>query len=299
MRTIICRIFVMLIGMVISADTFAQSQTAGKSVVYIDYFYRPTSVPYSWVEALRSKIIEGITETNRVTIIDVDTEKALQVEKARRESGNLSADGDMERLAVMSELGANYIIQGNVSAFTVEHVKPKDGTPYYRGTVAYTLKVVNPKDGTVLSTQTFNHGGSLTELTSGNTRDEAAVDVVKYARKAMRRLIDKAFKLNGTILEISKSKGGEAEMVYISLGSDHGVTEKGLFKVFVLRTVAGRASRSEIGVLKVEAVEGADLTLCEVKKGGKEIKAAMEAGQTIEIESFRKKSFMESVGTVI
>ena len=299
MKSLFYRILLLIFGITASVNMYAQSQTAGKSVVYIDYFYRPTSIPYAWVEALRSKIIEGIAETNRVTIIDVDTEKSLQVEKARRESGNLSADGDMERLAVMSELGANYIIQGNVSAFPVKYVTPKDGTPYYSATVAYTLKVVNPKDGTVMSTQTFNHGGSLTELTSGSTRDAAAVDVVKYARKAMRSLIDKAFKLNGTILEISKSKGCEAEKVYISLGSDHGVTEKGLFKVYVLRTVAGRASRSEIGVLKVEAVEGADLTLCEVKKGGKEIKAAMEAGQTIEIESFRKKSFMESVGTVI
>lgn len=106
----------------------------------------------------------------------------------------------------------------------------------------------------------------------------------------MRELVNEAFKLNGTIIEINESKGDEAKQVYISLGSNHGVTPKGSFKVFVLRTVAGRASRKEIGELKVNAIEGEDLTLCDVKKGGKEIKEAMEAKQTIEVEVFHKAS---------
>lgn len=136
-------------------------------------------------------------------------------------------------------------------------------------------------------------------MATGDTPDAAAVDVAKFARKAVRALVDEAFKLNGTILEISATKGDEAKQVYISLGSAHGVGNKARFKVYELRTVAGRNSRKEIGELKVSAVEGEDLTLCDVVKGGKEIKAAMDAQQKIEVEVFHKKTLLDTAKGLI
>ena len=262
----------------------AQKQTEGKSSVFIDYFAHPSNVKDSWAEALRSKVIEGIQETNRVLITDVDAEDALRVEKARRENGELSAAGDASRLAVMTQLGANYLLQGTITSLSVDH-KP--------------LKVVDPKNGTTIASKTFKHGESITEMATGDTPDAAAVDVAKFARKAVRALVDEAFKLNGTILEINATKGDEAKQVYISLGSAHGVGSKARFKVFELRTVAGRNSRKEIGELKVSAVEGEDLTLCDVVKGGKEIKAAMDAQQKIEVEVFHKKTLLDTAKGLI
>lgn len=101
----------------------AQKQTEGKSSVFIDYFAHPSNVKDSWAEALRSKVIEGIQETNRVLITDVDAEDALRVEKARRQNGELSAAGDASRLAVMtprcklSVAGHNHIIVCRPQAF--------------------------------------------------------------------------------------------------------------------------------------------------------------------------------------
>lgn len=248
----------------------AQKQTEGKSSVFIDYFAHPSNVKDSWAEALRSKVIEGIQETNRVLITDVDAEDALRVEKARRENGELSAEGDASRLAVMTQLGANYLLQGTITSLSVDHKRSDDGkSEWYAAVVNYTLKVVDPKNGTTIASKTFKHGESVAEMATGDTPDAAAVDVAKFARKAVRALVDEAFKLNGTILEISATKGAEAKQVYISLGSAHGVDGKARFKVFELRTVAGRNSRKEIGELKVSAVEGEDLTLCDVVKGGK------------------------------
>lgn len=98
----------------------AQKQTEGKSSVFIDYFAHPSNVKDSWAEALRSKVIEGIQETNRVLITDVDAEDALRVEKARRQNGELSAAGDASRLAVMTQLGANYLLQGTITSLSVD-----------------------------------------------------------------------------------------------------------------------------------------------------------------------------------
>ena len=254
----------------------------------------------SWAEALRSKVIEGIQETNRVLITDVDAEDALRVEKARRENGELSAAGDASRLAVMTQLGANYLLQGTITSLSVDHKRSDDGkSEWYAAVVNYTLKVVDPKNGTTIASKTFKHGESITEMATGDTPDAAAVDVAKFARKAVRALVDEAFKLNGTILEINATKGDEAKQVYISLGSAHGVGSKARFKVFELRNVAGRNSRKEIGELKVSAVEGEDLTLCDVVKGGKEIKAAMDAQQKIEVEVFHKETIFGNLKKVI
>lgn len=224
----------------------------------------------------------------------------MRVEKARRENGELSAAGDASRLAVMTQLGANYLLQGTITSLSVDHKRSDDGkTEWYAAVVNYTLKVVDPKNGTTIASKTFKHGESIAEMATGDTPDAAAVDVAKFARKAVRALVDEAFKLNGTILEINATKGDEAKQVYISLGSAHGVGSKARFKVFELRTVAGRNSRKEIGELKVSAVEGEDLTLCDVVKGGKEIKAAMDAQQKIEVEVFHKVSLLDKAKKVI
>lgn len=271
---------------------YSQEETAGKPNVFIDYFTRSTSVPFLWAENLRSCVIEGINNTNRVDLIDVDSQDALRVEQARRESGELSDGNDMERLAVMTQQGANFLIQGTVTSITTSTSKLDDGTIYYTATCAYTLKVINPKDGKLVSTKTFKHGDGIMDGVTGDTKDEAVSKVCKKAIKAVRELVEDAFKLQGTILEIAVEKRDKAEEVYISLGAAHGVGPDAWFSVCVARTVAGRQSLKEIGRLKVKDVEGDDLTLCEVKKGEKEILAAFKGGQELVVKNMRKPTIV-------
>lgn len=278
------------------------AQEASKPSVYIDYFTRSSSVPFTWVEGLRNHVIEGIQKLDRVILIDVDSQDALRVEKSRRESEDVTAgeDNDMERVAVMSQLGANYIIQGFVSSMVANREKMDDGSIYYSASVAYTLKVINPKDGTLVGSKTFKHGEGITDVCTGSTPDEAISKASAKAVKAVRVFVDENFKVEGTILEISEEKKSEAKELYISLGSAHGVTEGINFGVYVKREVAGRTSFKEIGYLKVKAVEGEDISLCEVKKGGKEIKAAVDANQTVIVRLVPKKvGFLDKVTTGI
>lgn len=71
------------------------------------------------------------------------------------------------------------------------------------------------------------------------------------------------------------------------------------FSACIERQVAGRTSQKEIGELKVKNVEAGDLTLCEVKKGGEEIKKAIDAGQTVVIKSKEKKSFFDKAAGAV
>ena len=201
----------------------AQEESAGKPNVFIDYFYRPTSVPFPWVENLRNCVIEGINATGRVYLIDVDSKAALKLEAERRTDENVTDGGDMERLKVMTTEGANFLIQGYVTSMATEKKKLDDGTVYYGATCAYTLKVINPSNGKLVTTKTFKHGDGIINLATGNTEDEAIAKVCRQAIKAVRKLVDDAFKIQGKILEISETKKDEAKEVYISIGSDHGV----------------------------------------------------------------------------
>lgn len=271
----------------------------GKPNVFIDYFWRPIEVSFTWTENLRNNVIEGINATGRVALLDVDTFSALAIEEERRKSGELSAGDDMERLRVMTQEGANYLIQGRVASIATTKKKTDDGNIYYTATCAYTLKVINPADGKLVSTKTFKHGDGITDIITADTEDEAVAKVSRKAVKAVRELVEDAFKLQGTILEIALEKKGEAKEVYISIGSDHGVGNGAHFSVCIEREVAGRTSQKEIGQLKVKNVEGGDLTLCEVKKGGKEIKAAMEAGQKVVVKNMLKRGPFGGVTNVV
>ncbi len=292
-KTVLC--FVCFLSAMIG---FAQdAETAkGKPNVFIDYFWRPEGVSFTWAENLRSAVIEGISATNRVELIDVDSKDALNVELERRQEGNATSGDDMDRMKTMVTEGANFLIQGRITGINVETNKRDDGGIYYSATCAYTLKVINPNDGKLVSTKNFKHGDGITDIVTADTQDEAVAKVCKKAVKAVRELVEDAFKLQGVILEIATVKKDKAEEVYISLGSDNGVAEGAYFAACIERTIAGRVSQKEIGELKVKTVEGVDISLCEVKKGEKEIKAAIDAGQTVVIKSILKVGFMDKVG---
>lgn len=278
------------------------AQEASKPSVYIDYFTRSSSVPFTWVEGLRNHVIEGIQKLDRVILIDVDSQDALRVEKSRRESEDVTAgeDNDMERVAVMSQLGANYIIQGFVSSMVANREKMDDGSIYYSASVAYTLKLINPKDGTLVGSKTLKHGEGITDVCTGSTPDEAISKASAKAVKAVRAFIDENFKMEGTILEINEVKKNEVKSLYISLGSAHGVTDGTYFGVYMQREIANKVSFKEIGRLKVEAVEGEEISLCDVKKGGKEIKKALDEKQTIVVRLMPKpKSFLDKAADTV
>lgn len=278
-----------------TANAQEEEAAAGKPNVFIDYFYRPSNVSVLWADNLRSCVIEGINATARVELIDAASKEALQLEESRRNSENVVSGGDMERLKVMTSEGANFLITGTITSMSTNPEKLDDGTPYFSATCAYTLKVINPANGKLVTTKSFKHGDGITNVATGDTEGEAIAKVCRQAIKAMRELVEDAFKIQGQILEISEAKKDEAKEVYISIGSDHGVGAGAYFAACIERTVAGRKSTKEIGELKVKNVEGGDLTLCEVKKGGKEIKAAIDGGQTIIVKTKQKVSMFDKM----
>jgi len=289
MKLIKTTIKAMLVAMAVAIPfTSYANETKGKPNVLIDYFWRPTNIPFSCAEQLRSYVMEGITNTNRVELIDVDSQDALSIEASRRESG-VDAGDDADRLKVMSQQGANFLIQGRIASLNIEEKTTDDGSKYYTGQLSYTLKVINPNDGKLVLTKTLKHGGELLNMETSNTPDEAVTKVCRNAVKGVVSFIQEAFPLFGSLLECNEIKGDKVNSVYMSLGSMHGVSEKDRFEVCIVREVAGRKSTKVIGECEIASVDGDDISSAKIKKGNKEIKAAVDGGQTIVFKSVPKK----------
>ena len=52
-----------------------------------------------------------------------------------------------------------------------------------------------------------------------------------------------------------------------------------------MKKIGGREAKSQIGKLKIEAVEGDDISRCKLQSGGKDIKAALETGEILRVIS--------------
>lgn len=260
---------------------YAQADESGKERVYIDYFSRPNTINNTLAEALRNKVIEGIQEIDRVILIDVASNETLKAEAQRRQEA--SAMGDViSRSEEMTTLGAQYLIQGNITSMQGIQKTDSKGKTYYQGSVSYTLKIVDPSNGTLIGTKAFEHSG-LTGNT-GSTPDEAILKTLDYAKISMDDFVNEYFKIKGTIVQVESTKKEKAQTVYIDLGTKRGVKKGQKFRVYIEMDIAGELSLKEVGRLNVKEVLSGTRSLCSVNKGGEDImKATKEEKKLIVI----------------
>lgn len=262
---------------------------AQKERLLIDYFTVSNRDDFTNASQMRNQVITGIQSTNRLICIDVDSEKTLVIEESRRYSE--SAMGDQTaRIGEMKRLGANYVLSGNVDNITTEqHTSSYDNSIYYTAEITFTLKITKTEDGSLLGSESIRVSGGGLLSSRATTREKALSNTNSAIKTRMKRFVDVYFPLEGTIAEIKEEKKGKMISCYISLGSDHGIDNGQLLNVFRIQQIAGRASRIEIGKLKVETVVAGDLSDCKVSKGGDVILKAFASGDPIVVETAARK----------
>lgn len=283
----------LVVALAVPFSSNAQEESKGKPNVFIDYFSRPAEVSFSIVEQLRGCVMEAIMSSNRVELIDVDSNELLRIEQERREAGAFAGD-DMDRIKVMSQEGANFLISGRVASVSITETKADDGTITYVACISGALKVVNPNDGKTILNKSYEFGGSIggiipKGIIGSSTKEDAVTKACNEAKDKVVSFIQEAFPLFGHFLEVNQVKGDKVESFYMDLGEINGLAKKDRFEVCIVREVAKRKSVKVIGECEVEAVEGDDISLCKVKKGHKELKAALDGGQEIVLKSMPKK----------
>lgn len=264
--------------------TGAQAQKNQKKVLLIDYF-TSGNVNQAYAKMLRDAVIAGIQNTNRLSVVDVEMEPTLQLEQGRRQDERAMGD-PVARNQVMQMLGATYALTGNITRMEGVRMQLNDGSYYYDGQIAFDLKVVNVADGSVKVSKSFSYAGLNAK--TGQTPNEAVINTTDYIKMSMQRFVNQNFKIENRILSIEKVNKKGAETVYVDCGTDLGITKGQLFDVFIEKEISGRKSRQNIGTLKAIEVQGEDLTLCRVTKGGDAIQEANLEMQKLIVISGKK-----------
>lgn len=214
-------------------------------------------------ESVKSNIIKGLSHARRIKIYD-----GTGVSQA-----DWYVDGTISNISTTTK---------------VEELKDSKGKTYretyYKAMIGVTLHVKNASDNSIIMSPTFNV--SAEDMAWIETKEGALQKVFEYLSKNVLRYFNRQLPLYANIVEGARDKKDKQKEVYIDLGSaTKGVTRDIHFGVYTTKTVAGKEAKKQIGRIKIVDVQGDEISLCKVQSGGKEIKAAIDAGENLLIVS--------------
>ena len=279
------RIILSLLSVVLATGMMAQKENAMQnvSVMELDYMIKEgpkselgtvvgavldvladqtTTEEPGYSDALRASVIMALSNVRRFTVTD-----GRQV--APNDETNIIVDGTINYISITRELK----LASN----------KKDKIPQFYAQIGLTLNVKDAVTGNVLNSQVFEVNKSGWSWVNSN--DTAIKNALENLRKRVERYYNTAFPYTARILERGTEKKDKQKELYIDLGAMHGLQEGTHFNVYVIGSIGGKETRKQIGRLKVKSVEGDEVSLCKVASGGKEIKAAIDAGQQLQIIS--------------
>lgn len=221
-----------------------------------------TTEEAGYKDALRASVIMALGNVRRFTVTD-----GMQV--APNDNTNIIFDGTINYISVTRELklAAN----------------KKDKVPQFYSQIGLTLNMKDAATGTVLNSQVFEVNKS--GWSWFNSTDTAIKSALETLRKRLEKYYNTAFPYTARILERGTEKKDKQKELYIDLGAMHGVQEGTHFDVYVIGSIGGKETRKQIGRLKVKSIEGDEVSLCKVVSGGKDLKAAIDAGKQLLIVS--------------
>lgn len=221
-----------------------------------------------YAEAVRASILNGLSKV----VLFRASDGAIPPEILASNIPALYVDGTIANISTVSKTE------------TTKDSKGKSHTDtYYRSNVSVTVNLKDAYDGTLVNSKTFSISDSdLYWMTSG---EKAVSNALERLTSNVADYYNHIFPLYASIIEKGETKKNKQKEVYIDLGSQDGVYKGQQFDVFSVKTIAGREAKTIIGRLKIEEIEGEDISLCKVTKGSDKIKSALDENQQLLITS--------------
>ncbi|MBQ5643263.1 MAG: hypothetical protein IIV13_05840 [Bacteroidaceae bacterium] len=162
----------------------------------------------------------------------------------------------------------------------------KNTKPYnvYKAQIEVTVHVKDVHDGHIVDSHTFYV--TYHDLGWAISEDKAISEALIRLSSKVARHYNTLFPLSASIIEAGMAKKDKQKEVYIDLGSASAARPNMRFTVFSVKDIAGRPAKRELGVIKIVEVMGDEISLCKVKSGGKNIKAALEEGEDVVVMSY-------------
>jgi hypothetical protein len=215
-------------------------------------------------DEVKAAIVRGITNTYRLDAIDGNLS-----ESEAAKPGSMYVDATIDNISYTQK--------------TTYYESSKRTYTYYMGQISVTLLFKDAKTDKVVISPSFR----LSEYDCSwmETAEKAVSNALNSLSRNVRSYLDQCYPLRANIVEGAREKKDKQKEVYIDLGNHNGVYEGLHFGVYLEKQVAGKIAERQIGKLKIIEVQGPDISLCKVQSGGRDIKAAIDAGQNIVVKT--------------
>lgn len=257
--------------------------SAQKSTVVIGQVDVTSGVKSQWAEVLRSNIVSGLASSPRLIVIDGKTMNDLPSNTA-------------DAISKLRETGADCLLTAQITSFIGKTESSSDGkTTWYTATLEYSVTVTNVSDGSTRGNQKETHRGI-----SRSGYDEAYSSAFNSISSDMKKVVSTMFRVSGEIKALAEThpKKG-AKTLYVSIGSDAGISAGDILEVFKEVEIAGETISEKIGELKAKEIKSGTLTLCNVSKGGSEIMKAFDDGLKLTVVSRPLKDILGGINNVL
>jgi hypothetical protein len=220
-------------------------------------------------DAVRAAVVKGLSQAHRLSVIDGQ----LSAEEASRPN-SCYVDATVSNISTTSKTETEYIDK--------EKKRTRTKT-YYKALIGLILHIKDAKSDEIVASPTFNI--KEIDLSWMETQDGAMLKALERLSYYVTRYCNRWLPLRANVVEGARVKKDKQKEVYIDLGEREGAYEGLHMGVYTVKTVAGKEAKKQIGRLKIEEVQGDDISLCKVQSGSKDIKAALEAGETLVIQT--------------
>jgi len=271
--------------------TAAQAQEKPENTVYNVYL---SEAQYTHAEEKTDKSVAG----QFTAILNAAASKTSTTEMSgyvpavgtavKRAVANFARLSLKEGAAPQSPAEGDLLITTEVTSLGVSSSYKSNGIKE-DGFVKATITLKDLATGEVIGTRAFSEEKEVGVLST--TKEKALTSAIDNLQSDVRKYLWELFPVSGNVLEASDTKKDKVKAVYIDLGNADGVYKGQYVKVMKIGSVGGHATKREIGRLKIESVQGDEVSECKVVKGDEAIKEALDSGGKMTVQSIIHQSF--------
>lgn len=279
--------FSLVIALCAVLGAFAQNDPTKETVIVEPFTVNQAS--YADVtKNLRGAVMSGFSNVGRFFVVDALSDSRLSALFQNRKYEDVVTDQNWKTESgnAYKALNAKRLLKGQVELVKEYTKRDEEGKLWYYTDVNFTLQVFNIEDGSMVGSDSFNYS----ELSLSSYVD-AFNDVLHKSEKDMTQFCNKFFKVESYVLDLGATdKKGNLADLWVSGGSNVGVSKGSIFLVFVDKKIGPKTTRVQIGQVVAEEVT-ADMTRCKVtkKEEGAAMSAAFTEGKTLYVELDRKR----------
>lgn len=238
-------------------------------------------------------VTEVLNRNPNFTVIPRNIDEVITKERATQTTG----DYIMGQIAEQGKaMGAKQMLSGTLNSLMVqkhENNNSSNGTTIgalksiapgsTTTSVSFTLNLVDVGTGKALQTKTFSAKGTGVG-TGGGGRADALKEMNRSAKRQIANWVVTFFNFTFQIAKIEEAdKKGVPETLLITGGAEMELQKGEDLDVMQVEMLMGQARLTKVCELNVKEVQGA-FTLCDVRKGAKDLKAKMDAKSELKIQ---------------